>query len=961
MMPSTRWILMLLLTAAPAMALAQPLDPAALARKQDAQEQARRLARDLVATILDIQLRQLDENGLVELPLYLDIRAMRDHLDGLIEAEMREVIDLLIEAQGADRQQRQELFVAARGKIREVVGRLAAERLNLSRRLRAAELALRARQVIERQTVVLAATESVPNQPPQRQAESQLAAIEDQRDARELFAQLETSLREVRDWTGPIAAGAADGLNIVESTGVGDLLDRAQQGLQAADFTAAAGSQRAAIAGLGQLLERLERAQGLVGSDRAALAERIRELNSRQQALQERSRQADLRQTETAVDLAEQQAALRGELANLSDVLQATPDSLPTLDEASAAAEQARGHLFESDLEAALAAQQQVRDRLEQLTSQVEQAAAQETAARSAANLADDARQIEQTGAQVRQAADLQAQAAQQAREQPVAALESEQQAADALRAAADGELPGEAAARLDDAARVAEAATREMADASPDAADRRANAAEAARAVTESALEALGDAISDARRRALAAQAGEWARSAEALERAAAAEHQIVETAEEASTTGLDPGQAAELLAEQAAASVVARELAKATVEPLPAVASMLVQAAASGGNVERQLDSALDPAVTPSPEVAANVAREAAAAESRLKEAARQLRNEAGRAAAELAQQAGEQTAATSVQRQSAEQAPSLTDAAAEEARQQRLAQLATRERQSRRDKALAQAAGQAAADQQSASDDIAAGRAALESQPLATEADYDEEAELIAAERLADAVERFAAASRAIGQAAEELARQREIADPSIRAALDQASKLGQPSSAEAADDPGAQQAMGTRFLPQSPEFTARMLAGAAAAARMDALLPARDGSGEDSTAGDDATEPGQTAAGSDADPNASAAASASEPGSPQSGDPAGDARSADDQPQDGVPGPDGGRRDRATSATGAAADVPDARSASREAPWFARLPPELRQAIRANAQRRAPRGYEQRLKDYFESLE
>jgi len=34
-----------------------------------------------------------------------------------------------------------------------------------------------------------------------------------------------------------------------------------------------------------------------------------------------------------------------------------------------------------------------------------------------------------------------------------------------------------------------------------------------------------------------------------------------------------------------------------------------------------------------------------------------------------------------------------------------------------------------------------------------------------------------------------------------------------------------------------------------------------------------------------------------------------------------------------------------------------PWFTRLPANLRQAIRANAQRRPPRGYEEKLQRYF----
>jgi hypothetical protein len=41
--------------------------------------------------------------------------------------------------------------------------------------------------------------------------------------------------------------------------------------------------------------------------------------------------------------------------------------------------------------------------------------------------------------------------------------------------------------------------------------------------------------------------------------------------------------------------------------------------------------------------------------------------------------------------------------------------------------------------------------------------------------------------------------------------------------------------------------------------------------------------------------------------------------------------------------------------------REEPWFAKLPPDLRKAIRAKSQRKAPRGYEERLKRYFESID
>ena len=46
---------------------------------------------------------------------------------------------------------------------------------------------------------------------------------------------------------------------------------------------------------------------------------------------------------------------------------------------------------------------------------------------------------------------------------------------------------------------------------------------------------------------------------------------------------------------------------------------------------------------------------------------------------------------------------------------------------------------------------------------------------------------------------------------------------------------------------------------------------------------------------------------------------------------------------------------------ARQASKEAPWLAKLPPEVRNAIRAKAHRPAPKVYEDRLKDYFETIQ
>jgi hypothetical protein len=45
---------------------------------------------------------------------------------------------------------------------------------------------------------------------------------------------------------------------------------------------------------------------------------------------------------------------------------------------------------------------------------------------------------------------------------------------------------------------------------------------------------------------------------------------------------------------------------------------------------------------------------------------------------------------------------------------------------------------------------------------------------------------------------------------------------------------------------------------------------------------------------------------------------------------------------------------------ARDLTRE-PWFAKLPPDLQRAIQAKARSRAPKGYEERLRRYFENVD
>ena len=91
-LPSSLLIAALLLGIwAVSLAPAAGADTAGLRRKQQAQEKARVLAGELVSAVLDIQLRQLAENGLIERPIYKDIAAMKGNIGHLMQRDMEAV------------------------------------------------------------------------------------------------------------------------------------------------------------------------------------------------------------------------------------------------------------------------------------------------------------------------------------------------------------------------------------------------------------------------------------------------------------------------------------------------------------------------------------------------------------------------------------------------------------------------------------------------------------------------------------------------------------------------------------------------------------------------------------------------------------------------------------------------------------------------------------------------------
>jgi hypothetical protein len=260
------------------------------------------------------------------------------------------------------------------------------------------------------------------------------------------------------------------------------------------------------------------------------------------------------------------------------------------------------------------------------------------------------------------------------------------------------------------------------------------------------------------------------------------------------------------------------------------------------------------------------------------------------------------------------------------------------------------------QAAKTQQQASEQIAQARDAATGQAPMPDKNGTPPMPMDDGGSLSEALEKFADAQEVAGQAAEEITGQREIANEALRAGLQladhlgdesmEASKGGTPMPNQTAGQPQAGQAgpmpgagpplkMGTQFAPNSPEATAEMMAGPQAMAQL-----AQSSQSKTSNARSQQNSGQQ---------NSTQAQSQSAAAASQAATTTGNAR-PNSAPALGIKAAGKGNT-----------DGPGGVRTFREEPWIAKLPPELRAAIRSQSQRRAPAAYEERLKRYFENVE
>ena len=644
---STAWIVLIaawVVSLPNAPVLGQDVEISVLRQKQRRQEKARGLATELVSSVLDIQLRQLKENQLEHLPIYSEIKSMRGNLDELVGNEMQEVVRLLVEAQQGETTQRLQKVDEARDLIREVVVALMAERQKLLKRLHIARIAAQVRQRILLERDTLNQTKGLPAAKIGQREQLTLDTIQDQRDITAIYFQLVAVLNDVSDWGGPIATGATEGLRVLKTAQVTQQLHLIATSLQQSEFDTAVTSQRNVIKGLMALLKVIEDTQGLIGADREAVLEMVRDMIEKQEELRETVREDDLVEETAKDEFAFDQRQIQQALGTLAETLADFPEVDPLVAQSRESAARAEAELFEGDKTAALLEQGQVVGSLAEIEQQLQRALESDAGDKTADELAEQVKQLERLDQLLDQAVATQEKATGQAVKNAAAAWQVEQQVAKQLEAAEQlGEFSRGIESRLDDAQDAVEAATQTTAQTQPEAAQARQQDTQRAEDVLRQAAAEVKAELADTKRRQLAVEVGELARAAEALERAAAAEREIASAAADASQAdGLSEDKAAALVKEQSIVDVVAEKIAAGVKQTVPTVAQQLAAAKPSAQEAARYLAAAEKqpgPASKPAAAGAAAAAQESA---QQLETAAAELRKAAGRAAQELAKQA-------------------------------------------------------------------------------------------------------------------------------------------------------------------------------------------------------------------------------------------------------------------------------------------------------------------------------
>jgi hypothetical protein len=489
-LPTAALRAMVLITLASQFVLGQgvaQLNNARLGPARLGQRRARELTGNLISEVLDSQLRRLSENNLSHVPLHAEISSLRRNVGGMLENEMAEIADLLggttpLPANAVETNQ-----ARARVLARKVVVQLMVERRRIRKRLRVAQTATIVQQLIDLQSAARRKAESLDRGSNSNRDAAAVEVFHDQADVGSLLIQLQGTLEDIAGWAGTLGASATEALQRSRDDRVVAVSDEAKTKLRQGQFSEALPDQQRVLATLYAVHQALGRAQGLASLNRAAALRLTRRLIRMQKKIHDETRLADLSDDSLKDRLAGEQRSLQRELDPLENLMRFSSLTVDDVGRASVAARGAEQTLFEGDLPATLAQQQQVLASL----AAVEQLLGGSEAAGSKGNPKDPSNsRLNQLNEAVDRAMQLQSRATELATDRPQEAADVERQVADQLASSQEGQALAEAISRLFDQAEEAVADAQQAFDEAEDRALRQEAARRAEEALSELAAE---------------------------------------------------------------------------------------------------------------------------------------------------------------------------------------------------------------------------------------------------------------------------------------------------------------------------------------------------------------------------------------------------------------------------------------------------------------------------------------
>ena len=229
-------------------------DTQILDRQRGYQARARRLMQELLEGVLRTQMKQLEENQMVNLPLYGHLKEMKARSADLVRKRMTAAVNLLTEARAARGDDRTKLYKAAQKEMHEILVSILAERERLRLRRQLAELVDRTRFLIATQKAIHTETLGLNDENERAVA----TAIQSQKALGLLCVSLDKVLKVAADQAGDLGSLAAEAGRTLRSAGVADAMARAAGQLTTTEFIDAGKTQQAIIVDLEKVLAALQ-------------------------------------------------------------------------------------------------------------------------------------------------------------------------------------------------------------------------------------------------------------------------------------------------------------------------------------------------------------------------------------------------------------------------------------------------------------------------------------------------------------------------------------------------------------------------------------------------------------------------------------------------------------------------------------------------------------------------------